>query len=253
MKTNHLIDVLLMVSAVSLLSCSPVIYSNVGQNTPMFTEQGEFALNGSYAMAGSPDDLMTGSHGFSLQAAYAIDDHWAAIGSLYSIKNREAADETNYWDGNGTYWEIGGGRYGKLGMDWLAYEVFGGLGFASIKNDAYLSPDYLNINFTKPFIQPSIGFVHKYVDVIFTPRIGYVIFSDPSYNFGSGEIAYEIPKDGIVFEPGVTLRGGYQGVKLQVQYNYSTYSYGSNADLQAGVYNNYFSIGLHLLISDRYK
>lgn len=252
MKTNHLMSSLLMLSVASLLSCSPVIYSNVGHNTPMFDEKGEFAFNGSYAEAWTLEET-TETKGFSLQAAYAIDDRWAAIGSFYSLKNAVEVDETYNWDGNGTYWEIGGGRYGKLGMDWLAYEVFGGFGSASIKNEDYLSSDYLNINFTKPFIQPSVGFVNRYVDVIFTPRIGYVIFADPSYNFGAGEIDYEIPKDGIVFEPGVSLRAGYQGLKLLVQYNYSTYSYGSNTDLSAGVNNNYFSIGLHLLISNRYK
>jgi hypothetical protein len=252
MKTNHLIDILLMLSAASLLSCSPLIYSNVGHNTPMFNEKGEFAINGSYAEAWNPDGF-TETQGIALQAAYAIDDQWAAIGSFYSLKNAVEADDTYNWEGNGTYWEIGGGRYGKLGMDWLAYEVFGGFGSASIKNEDYLSPDYLNINFTKPFIQPSIGFVNRYVDVIFTPRIGYVIFADPSFNFGSGEIAYEIPKDGIVFEPGVTLRAGYESIKLQVQYNYSTYSYGSSTELNAGANNTYISIGLHLLISNRYK
>jgi hypothetical protein len=114
------------VSAASILSCSPVIYSNVGHNTPMFTEKGEFAINGFYAEAWATEGI-TETKGFSLQAAYAIDDHWAAMGSLYSLKKVEEADDTYNWEGNGTYWELGGGRYGKLGLDWLAYEVFGGV------------------------------------------------------------------------------------------------------------------------------
>jgi hypothetical protein len=252
MKTNRLLDVLLMVSAASIISCSPVIYSTVGQNTPMFKEKGEFSINAGYSAAMSSDDL-TDIEGLSIQTAYAFDNRWAAIGSLYSLKNAVEADDTYNWKGNGTYWELGGGRYGKLGTDWWAYEVFAGLGSASIKNEDHLSSDFLDINFTKPFVQPSIGFIHKYVDVIFTPRIGYLIFSDPTFKFGQGEVAYEMPKDGFVFEPGVTLRGGYQGIKLQIQYNYSTYSFGSNADLQAGVNNRFFSIGLHVLISDRYN
>lgn len=257
MKTNQLIDELLMISAALLVSCSPVIYSNVGTNTPMFTEKGEVAINGSYASTTVSGDVFytTTTSGVGLQGAYAIDDHWAAIGSFYSLKNREEPNDDYNWIGKGTYWELGGGRYGTIGSKKLfAYEIFGGFGSASIKNEDYLNrSNYLNINFSKPFIQPSIGFIFKYVDLIFTPRFGYVIFSNPSYNLIGGEPNYELPKDSFIFEPGFTLRAGFKGVKLQLQYNFSNYKYSNIEEMQAGVNDMYASFGLHVLISDRYK
>jgi hypothetical protein len=136
----------------------------------------------------------------------------------------------------------------------FVYEAFAGIGFGSVKNEDFENKaNFLDINFTKPFVQPSIGFVYEFVDLIFSPRIGYVFFSPPSYNFSGAQAPYEAPKDRFVFEPGVTLRVGYRAAKLQIQYNYSSYSYGSGDNLKAGVNSNYLSIGLHVLFSKRYR
>jgi len=58
MRTIRLIYPIAVLAAAIFGSCSPAIYSNVGQNTPMFTEKGEFSINAAYSGIAGPETLV---------------------------------------------------------------------------------------------------------------------------------------------------------------------------------------------------
>lgn len=235
-----------------LTGCSPIMYSNIGQNVPMFTEKGEVAAQ--VAIASSGSDGMAYANGIALNAATAVTDKWSAIMSFYSMNNKEepSADE---WDTKGSYFELGAGRYGRLGRKWFAYEITGGLGFGGIKNDG--GGNKVHVNYIKPFIQPSIGFITPYGDIILTPRIAYVGYTNKDVVTNQPELRqqtdyfFEEQSSSIVFEPGLTVRGGFKNVKLQAQWNWSTFrqDYGELYPVN----NQYVSLGVFILFSNRYK
>ena len=82
MKTVFKILSFSLMIAGMLTSCGPVLYSNVGQNVPLFQEKGEFSGQLSY----SNSDGAWVADGVGLQGAYAISDKVGVISSFYSLK-----------------------------------------------------------------------------------------------------------------------------------------------------------------------
>lgn len=228
-----------------LSSCSPVPYANVGQNVPMFRNKGEVSFTGGL---GSTED----AQGVGLQAAVAADSSLALIASFYSLKNNDNTD----WTGSGSYIEFGAGRYGVINKSICIYDVFGGIGFGGIKNQSGSSS--LDIKFMKPFVQGSIGITSKWMDVAFTPRFALPIYTsyknqltDPEQRM-QAEAFFKESKSQFVFEPGVTLRFGYKGVKANLGFCVSTFSLDEQySDVSTN--NTYLTAGLAFLISKRYE
>lgn len=251
MKT--ILKVLALVFCLSYLSCcGPVLYSNVGQNVPLLQEQGEFSGQIAY----SSSDAAWYANGIGIQGAYAITDKVAAIGSFYSMKGNDPyADEE--WEGNGSYVEFGAGMFGGKPEQMFLYEAFLGVGSGSIKNESLINQgEYINVKYLKPFIQPSFAFSSKYFDLAFTPRIAYLTYTDKEsfYFTQSGlpltpDVYFEENDNKILFEPGIMIRGGLPGVKLELQYNYSTIN--GTFDENSLANKDFFSIGLRFLISER--
>jgi hypothetical protein len=231
-------------------SCSPVVYSTTGHVVPLFREKGEATLSGGYATSNDGE-------GFHVQAAGAVSDKWALITSVYAMSEKSS----DRWAGHGTYFEVGTGRFGSFGTNnTFIYETFAGIGFAGIKNTYQNSS--LDVNFMKPFIQPSVGISQKWLDVALTPRFGVVSYthhdiqtSDAAYRTAA-ENYFADQKTTFVFEPGLTLRVGAKNLKLQLQYNISTFSYhaeDANSNSNPSINNQYVGIGLHYLLSTRYR
>lgn len=241
----------LSILAITLLhSCSPVVYSTTGHVVPLFRRQGEVTLSGGYSNTND-------GQGFNVQAAGAITPRWALLTSVYSMSDKSS----DGWSGHGTYFEGGGGYFGSIGVsNTFIYETFAGVGFAGIRNDYQNSS--LDVNFIKPFIQPSIGVSQKWLDVAITPRFGVVSYTnheiqttDDNYRTAA-ENYFNDQKTTFVFEPGMTIRIGAKNLKLQIQYNISTFSYhaeNANSNANPTINNQYLGIGLHYLLSDRYK
>jgi len=213
-------------------SCSPVLYSTVGQNVPLFHEKGEVALSGS---RGSTDHAT----GFSGNLAVAVTDKIAIISSLHSLSAGGNA-------GSGTYFEFGGGRFWHNPKATVVAELFGGVGFGTINNSP--SGGTVKLSYVKPFIQPSIGISGKVCDLAFTPRLAWISYTSKSGFTGADAQSiidkfYDEKKNTIAFEPGVTFRIGYKNVKLQAQYNYTTFTYNAS---QSAVDNEFVSIGLYM-------
>jgi len=224
-------------------SCSPVLYTAVGQNVPLLQEKGETSFGGGYAET----DAVSGAY---LQFATAIGSG-LAVGALFDILSSSRGGD---WSGRGTYMEGMVGKFGSFNRGPFVWEVYTGLGYATIKNK--FESDYVNASYIKPFIQPSIGISGKIAEFAITPRIALVNYTSESYNFSDvtsiNSVADFFDKKGttFVFEPGATLRIGYKSAKIQVQYSYSTFSYDS--ENWSPVDNEYISIGLQVLISQRF-
>jgi hypothetical protein len=224
----------------------------------MFKEKGEFMLQGGYAE--SYGDY-TDAGGGLVQAAYAVSNDYAIIGSYYGLKGLKEqgsylGSSPSEWNSKGSYLELGGGKFGGFNSKPFAWEAFAGLGFGSITN-SQLNTN-IDMKLIKPFIQPSIGYISKYVDLILTPRIGLVSYTSHTSSFADPVISQQVDeffeknKNTLVFEPGITLRAGIKNVKLQLQYNYSTFNTDLDSEEYTLVNKDYFSIGIYILISERY-
>lgn len=258
MKTNHILSILLLLSiAVFYSSCHPVLYSSVGQNVPMLQQKGEAALHVGYSESygeGSYIANETDGKGLAIQTAYAIDSSLALMGSFYSMKNLSSPGPED-WISKGSYGEIGFGKFGGNKNHLISYEAFAGLGYGSIANT--LGSEHVDVKFWKPFVQPSIGYTTKYFDAIATLRMGLVSYSSESYSLTDPtyqqdtQTYFDQNKTTFVFEPGITLRGGFENFKIQVQYAYTSFE-ADNKDI-APVNKDFISIGAFFLISNRYK
>ncbi len=258
MKTKNQLSILLISAAALFTSCNPVLYSTVGQNVPMFTEKGEVALQGGYAASFGQD---TDADGVALQAGYAVSNSLTVMGSYCSLKGLKEqgyiGSAPSEWDSKGSYLELGVGKYGTFTSKSFAWEVFAGLGTGTIKNNRAI--EYVDCKLVKPFLQPSFGYISKYLDIIFTPRMGIVSYTSHSSSLLDPQQAqqtydfFDSDKNTFVFEPGITLRGGYKSMKLQLQYNTTTFKADINNDAITVVNKDYISIGVYFLISGRYN
>lgn len=96
MKTIDRFFILLATFSPWFFSCNPILYSNVGQNVPMFQNKDELVLNGGYVLTtvGEYSD----ADGVGVQAAYAVTDNLAAMGSFYSMSGIKDPDYDE-WEG----------------------------------------------------------------------------------------------------------------------------------------------------------
>jgi hypothetical protein len=154
------------------------------------------------------------------------------------------------------YFEAGVGKYGYSAENKWSYELIGGVGYGTLKNK--LGNETVNANYIKPFFQPSFGVSGGIVEFALTPRIGLVSYVSHSNSISDSfdrsrvETFFDEKSSSLVFEPGATLRIGYRNVKVQAQYVYSTFNY-EDDDGMDPVNPEFISIGLHILITNRFK
>ena len=251
-KSNTIMKVTIKILGLAALlitaSCSPVLYAPVGQNVPLFHEKGEVALSGGYCETWD-------ARGVSLQFATAVNNKVLVTSSFYSMSDAYGGSE-DFWEGHGTYFEAGVGRYGYSPESKFTYELIGGLGYGSMKNKYNYST--VNANYIKPFFQPSFGVSGGVAEFAVTARIGYVAYVSHSNTMPTPEERYRVDQyfdeksSSLAFEPGLTFRFGYRNVKLVAQYCYSTFNYKDDEDIDP-VNPEFLSVGLHVLITDRFK
>ncbi|HSI78077.1 MAG TPA: hypothetical protein VK957_19425 [Lunatimonas sp.] len=235
------------------MACGPVLYSNLGHNVPLLQEKGEFS--GQVAYSGS--DGAWSASGIGIHGAYSISDNVALISSFYAMKGDELNDDDNDWEGSGSYFELGGGLFGGDQLKMILYEAFAGIGIGGIQNQSLTNrAEFINTRFLKPFIQPSVAFSSRYFDVALTPRIAYLTYSsmDDFYFVQDSEQLnpreyFDRNNNRLLFEPGIMIRGGLPGIKLEIQYNHSTL--GEPLSDYSLVNANFISLGLRFLISNR--
>jgi hypothetical protein len=211
--------------SIFLSSCG--FYSSTSINAPLFTEKGQIAIT---ATAGS---------GFNFQGAYAISNHMAVLAntSNYEIEGSFNNGRDLSAKGFGKTNEIALGYFTKK-KDGTYLEIFGGFGHIVTKNTiSYRVPcpenaycifqnALFNINANKYFIQPSVGWAGKNVELAFTARIANLQYSNqvsqlPDSVFRLSKYDRLTKYNYPLIEPGITLRIGTKYVKFQGQILFS--------------------------------
>lgn len=200
-----------------LVSCSPKYYSPNTQNVPLISEQGETNLT----LSGS--DKQVEFHG-----AYGVADGFAiqANGGLFI-----PVDEDNGDGGSGKFAELGLGYFTSFNEYWV-FETYGVAGIGTVENHLPSSLEdhpgttgKLSANTFRIGIQPNFGFKSKYFSAAISSR-----FVNLSYSKIRGDMMFDNVNQNdylnnnssnFLIEPALTLRGGFENFKLQLQYGYS--------------------------------
>jgi hypothetical protein len=206
--------------ALILEGCAHSYYLPSNHNVPLFTEKNEF--HGSISIGGTP--LLSGS---DIQAALALTDHLAIMTNYSSSKYANDSDDKN--QANGKYLE-GAAGYFNLFDRFCVFEVYGGFGYSSqyheyydaLHNYTYLGKS--DFTFTKSFLQPSIGLTFNAFDIALTSGFSRINFNKLNYSVDQNSSYYaELDmisrnRTSFLFEPAITIRGGWKFLKLQFQY-----------------------------------
>jgi hypothetical protein len=183
---------------IGLSSCSSYYYIPTMQNVMLFKDKNEIR-----ASAGIDEYEMS-----CFQGGYSITNHF---GTQLEYMSRRENDDFLVEGGVGYYFRF---------REYLAFEAFGGFGHGVIDRKNHI----LTLGFNRVYLQPTLGFVSNYFDLVFTPRFSKVDYSldikeDMSKPYAYTYDIYNMDKHSYYFfEPGITIRLGYKYFKVQYQY-----------------------------------
>lgn len=250
--------ILFLIIGVWATSCSPVLYSPVGQNVPLFKQKGESLVSAGIVTSDTEMLTLFGESNYAegpfIQAAAAVDSNLAFMSSYYFMQDKEASDAEI--KGHGSHFEIGVGKFWPIKKSKWIGEVFVGTAIASIKNK--VNGDALEVKYSKPFIQPSIGYRGNVFEFAFTSKIGIVNYFNfnnqltDQDRFDAAESFESRNKTTLVFEPGFTWRIGWKNIKFQAQTCATTFSYSGWEGYEA-VNQVYVGVGLLLRVPAKQK
>jgi hypothetical protein len=225
------------ISAVLLAGCNPKYYSPNTQNVPLLEKKGETNLT----LSGNGNQV-------EFQGAYAISENMGlmANGGLFI-----PSDLDNGNGGSGSFGEVGLGFYAPLENN-MVFETYGLIGVGSVENHfpgnvAENSPlkGEVKASVFRVGIQPNLGYKSGNFSAAVSSR-----FSVLSYSGAEGDLVFDgenqvdylnANKSNFLIEPALTLRGGLDKVKLQVQVGYSLNA--SNSDFKQD--NGFVTVGLN--------
>ncbi len=213
MKNVHIIISFLLL--ILITGCNPKFYSPNTQNVPLISEKGETNLT----LSGNGNQIeFQGAHGIT--DAIAIQ----ANGGLFIPSDLDNGD-----GGSGKFFEVGVGYYTPV-AEGFVFETYGLIGFGNMENHFPSKPEGntgvdISSNIVRFGIQPNFGYKSKYfsaavssrfVNLMYTGIEGDLIFG------GENQVDYlEANKSNFLIEPALTLRGGMERLKLQLQIGYS--------------------------------
>lgn len=210
MKTKNL---KILAAAAFLASCSPIYYMPSVQNVPLISEKGEVNAT-----------LSAGSSVVAFDGAYGITDHFGIMAKGNIFYYPENSDDSLY-DGSGNYFEFGGGYFTPVGENFV-FETYGIVGLGKVNNHlVFGNTEGISSDIIVYGIQPAFGYKHKNFSATVSSR-----FTALNYNNITGDLLYQDKPQAaylaqnnshFLIEPALTLRGGTENVKLQVQYAYS--------------------------------
>ncbi|MDD2412016.1 MAG: hypothetical protein RBS19_01855 [Bacteroidales bacterium] len=215
MKNYRLL--IIIFATLGIASCSPKFYTPNSHNVPLLSEKGEASLT----LTGNGNQL-------EFQGAYAITNHIAikADGGIFS-----PSDINNGNGGSGKFGELGVGYFTPIHENWI-FETYGIVGYGGFENHMPSTQENypstkgnISAKLLRVGIQPNFGFKSKYFSAAVSSRIVNL-----SYNNIKGDLIYrdisqtqylKNNSSHFLVEPALTLRGGTESFKLQLQYGYS--------------------------------
>lgn len=231
--------------------CAHFYYLPGNMNVPLFTEKNEF--RGSAALGGG---LTTA--GIDVQTAMSLTDHIGIMANyMHSKYYPDDIEDNNLINYN--YFEGAAGYFKPFEKFWI-FEIYGGIGSASQHHEYYAWPENVyrgqaNLTFMKYFLQPSIGVTFKSFDVALSTGFSRLNFTKIN-NSVDPESIYHDDLDLIsensklfLFEPAITIRGGWKYVKAQLQYIVS-----ANLSSEELTFDPYkFSVGIYISLAKKYR
>ncbi len=217
--------------ALSFSSCS--VYVPNGINAPMFAKKGEAQVAGN-----------VGS-GVNVQAAYAVTDHVGIMANGYFNNSTVTLNNDDTRKGSGKLFEAGVGYFNKSESG-FAFETYAGAGFGNLTIDRSIVSTKANKTFetsaTKFFVQPTVGYSSKHFEVGFTPRFSMLKYTKPTTTYTAAELSADkfvaIEQTNWMFiEPTLTIRGGGEKLKAQIQVGRSFKLNSEDLGYSAGILN----------------
>ena len=231
----------------SCVSIAPSYAPNT-QNVTLFQEKGDAKLSAGLSRG---EEV---SKALELQSAYAITNHIGIMANFYRYKRVNRAD----------LFELGAGYFLPLTKN-VVFESYGGISYAQftsrissiepLGNNEFLTKNYYySRDFTRYFIQPAIGFKSKLIEIAFSTRLAALNYrrlkiSEDSYQNSSSLSSQMLPSSHFLIEPALTIRFGWNHIKLQAQLGRSFHLLGDSFPME--VWNA--NIGAYFSLSKRDK
>lgn len=199
-----------------ITGCNPKFYSPNTQNVPLISEKGETNLT-----------LSANGNQVEFQGAYGVTESFAiqANGGLFI-----PSDLDNGSGGSGKFFEAGAGYYTPV-SDNFVFETYGLIGFGNVENhfpstdNTPPSKGDISANIIRFGIQPNFGYKSKYFSAAVSTRFVNLMYNNIDGDLifdGENQMDYlENNKSNFLIEPALTLRGGMERLKLQLQIGYS--------------------------------
>lgn len=210
-------NLIIFIALISIIGigCSPVYYIPNTQNVPLLTQKGDVNLSGSIELDGA-----------TVQSAVAVSDY-VGVQLNYSHFSQTESNA----NGSGNIYEAGVGYFSKFEKGGI-YEAYGLLGVGNVVNqingdsqNSRFTGSIVKSNFTRVGFQQNLGFKFKYFEAATSLRLSRL-----DYRNIEGDLAYLMVsqvsylKDNSInylCEPALTLKVGFEKVKLQMQIQYS--------------------------------
>jgi hypothetical protein len=241
-------DLSLLTIIFLLTGCNHYYYVQPVHNVPMLKEKNDFRVSGTYEIDYEP-------YCIELQAAYAVTGKIGIIADFMAAKGGTISDLENW--GKGTYFDAGVGFFNPVKQHGI-FEIYSGMGSSS-QHHNYISYDNplgetfsgtSDLAFTKIFLQPSIGLSYEHFEVVASTRINMLnynrVINNVNQQLEQDEyeelISLNTKKSYLFIEPALTVRAGWENLKIQLQA--ATASYLNNREYPFE--QNHISIGLIL-------
>jgi hypothetical protein len=236
----------ILILTVAALGCSPVYYSPNTQNVPLITQKGEKIVNVCVGSSNA-NNIFNSVSVFDLQGAYGFTNNLALQlnAGFYGVAKNERGG-----GGNGKIFETGIGYFAPVDQHFV-FEVFGLFGYGSFKNNVSGSAsntvnENISGNIIRYGIQPDFGYKSKNISIAVSSRLLKMNYRGVEGNLiydGENQInLLEQNSSYYLFEPALTLKAGWEPIKIQLQLGNSFNL--TNPDFRQG--EAYFTGGIHL-------
>ncbi|WP_234570589.1 hypothetical protein [Rhodohalobacter sp. 614A] len=210
---RYRIQLLFLLIGSVLIGCNPKYYVPNTQNVPVITSKGQTDLTA----AGNANQLeFLGAYGLTKNIAIQVNATRFSPGT-----------EDNGDGGTGNFVEAGIGYYTNISPSFV-FSTYGLAGVGSIENQFPRTVDEnpattgnISANATRFGVQPVLTYHSKYVSVSGSTRLMNLNYSNVEGNLifdGEDQVNYLTEnRSNILLEPGITVRGGLERIKLQLQ------------------------------------
>jgi hypothetical protein len=208
------VKMLLFFSLISAVGCSPIYYKPTLMNVPNFRESRELFVAGN-----------VGSSGTDAELAYAVSNHFAIQGNYmeaYEEASSIGPPPTLKYTGEGNLTEFAAGYFTKIvNFPRLGFSICGGYGLGKVLNDRDID-GASSAKFNKSFIQQTLGFRDKNVEIIASVKFAKLKYTNLIQNYARQSLVddFDALKNPIgIIEMGLIGRLGFRGFKFQSQIN----------------------------------